>query len=291
MRAGRLAALTALTMLAFAANSLLCREALRAAHCDAASFTAVRIASAALALWALLKLRGARAEGPAATPARRRGSRPAACALFVYAAGFSFAYLALPASVGALLLFAAVQATMVGYGLLHGEQLTARQALGLVLAFAGLVCLLLPGLEAPPLDGAMLMLAAGAAWGVYSLLGRGRGDPAADTAGNFIRALPPAAALLAVMAATPPRVAMDPAGLVLAVASGALASGLGYALWYAVLPHLSATRAAAVQLSVPVIAAAGGALLLGEAVTLRLAISSAAVLGGIALAVLGPRRA
>jgi drug/metabolite transporter (DMT)-like permease len=270
----RVVLLTALAMLAFAANSLLCRVALRETGIDAASFTTVRIAAGALVLWLLLRLRG----GGVA----RHGSWASALALFAYAAGFSYAYLSLPAAVGALLLFGAVQATMIGYGLARGERFNRRQGLGLLLAGGGLVGLMLPGLSAPPAGGAALMIAAGVAWGVYSLRGRGARDPTATTAGNFVRALPFAAALSLAML---PRAALDGAGVGYAVASGALASGLGYAIWYAALPGLRATSAATVQLSVPVIAALGGALFLGEAITPRLVLAAVAVLGGIALVI------
>jgi drug/metabolite transporter (DMT)-like permease len=267
---------TAVAMMAFAANSLLCRMALRGAHIDAASFTLIRLASGAMMLWLIVRLRGG--------SIRQHGSWPSALALFSYAAGFSFAYLTLPAAVGALLLFGAVQATMIGYGLWRGERLGLVQSGGLILAFTGLVGLMLPGLSAPRLDGALLMMIAGVSWGIYSLRGRGSSNATACTAGNFIRSLPFVAALSLVML---PRYALDIFGMGYAVASGALASGLGYALWYSVLPKLRATSAATVQLGVPVLAALGGALFLDEAVTLRLVLASIAVLGGIALVVTG----
>jgi len=211
------------------------------------------------------------------------GNWPSAFALFAYAAAFSFAYLQLTAAAGALLLFGAVQATMIAHGLWSGERLRPLQLGGLVLACGGLVGLVLPGLSAPPLAGALLMLAAGIAWGVYSLRGRGAGDPLQVTAGNFLRAVPMAAvlALLLFRQASP-----DPAGLGYAVLSGALASGVGYAIWYSALPFLKSTTAATVQLAVPVIAALGGVLLLGEPLTARLLAASAAILGGVALVVL-----
>lgn len=276
----RVAALTTLAMLAFAANSLLCRLALRDGHIDAASFTTLRVCSGALMLWLLLRLRGG---GNGAT----HGSWPSALALFVYAAGFSFAYLSLSAATGALLLFGAVQATMIGYGLWHREHLNHLQSTGLVLAAAGLVALVLPGLSAPPLLGSMLMTLAGVAWGIYSLRGRGGSDPAASTAGNFARAAPMALALSAV---TLSHAQTDMAGIAYALASGALASGIGYVIWYMAMPQLRAASAASVQLSVPVIAALGGVLFLGETITPRLVYSSIAILGGIALVITGRRR-
>ena len=196
----------------------------------------------------------------------------------------------LPTATGALLLFGAVQATMISYGLYKGEHLRPLQFLGLALALSGLLGLLLPGLSAPPLAGSVLMLGAGVAWGVYSLRGKGAGDPTRVTAGNFLRAAPIAIALSLLMLGLQ-RVTLDAAGIGYALASGALTSGLGYALWYTVLPALKATTAATVQLSVPVLAALGGIVFLGEAVTLRLGLASLAILGGIALVVLQKRAA
>lgn len=276
----RVALLTALAMGAFAGNSILCRLALRNTGIDAVGFTALRLGSGAATLGILARL--ARRGRPGG------GSWRSAFALFAYAAGFSFAYRSLPAATGALLLFGAVQATMIGAGLRAGERFRPPQLLGLALALGGLLLLLLPGLAAPPLGGSMLMLGAGAAWGVYSLRGKGAGDPTRVTAGNFLRSLPIAAALLAAMHKS---AAFDAAGAGCAVASGALASGLGYAVWYAALPALRATTAATVQLSVPVLAASGGVLFLGEAVSLRLLLASAAILGGIALVILDRRGA
>lgn len=264
--------LTLLAMLAFAGNSLLCRLALKHTGIDAASFTSIRILSGALALGLLARLRGG--SGGAA------GNWPSALALFGYAAGFSYAYVTLPAATGALLLFGAVQAMMIGYGLWTGERLGPRQTAGLAGAFGGLATLLLPGLSAPPLLGSLLMLGAGIAWGVYSLRGKGGGDPTRISAGNFLRALPMAVALSVV---TWPWQSLDHAGVGLAIASGALASGVGYAIWYTALRGLTATSAATVQLSVPVLATAGGILFLGEAITVRLLVASIAILGGIAL--------
>jgi drug/metabolite transporter (DMT)-like permease len=259
-------------MLAFAGNSLLCRLALKHTSIDPASFTTVRIVSGALTLWLITRTYRRTASGD--------GNWPSALALFVYAAGFSYAYVSLSAATGALLLFGAVQATMIGYGLWAGERLSLRQWLGLLCAFAGLAGLLLPGLSAPPLRGAALMLGAGAAWGVYSLRGKGAGDPTRVTSGNFLRAAPMAVLL---SLATVSWNSVDLAGLGYALASGALASGVGYAIWYTALRGLKAASAATVQLSVPVLAAVGGIVFLGEAVTWRLLLASAAILGGIAL--------
>lgn len=274
MSALRVAALTGLAMVAFASNSLLCRMALKGTAIDPASFTVIRIVSGALVLAVIVRLRSSSVVGT--------GSWPSALALAAYAGAFSFAYVSLDAGVGALLLFGAVQATMILYGLAHGERLFAAQWLGLVLALGGLAGLLLPGAAAPPPLGASLMLAAGVAWGAYSLRGRVGGDPTKATAGNFLRAVPLVAipALLFL-----PWMGLDAAGAGYALASGALASGIGYAIWYTALGGLTATRAASVQLSVPVLAAIGGVLLLAEPFTMRLLICSVAVLGGIGLVI------
>ena len=267
-------------MVAFAANSLLCRAALRETAIDAASFTLVRVLSGAAALWLLLRLRN--------SPSRAGGNWSSALALFVYAAAFSFAYLTLTAGTGALLLFGAVQATMILWGWRNGEQLSVLQLLGLALALGGLVGLVLPGLTAPPLVGSVLMAGAGVAWGIYSLRGKGGGDPGAATAGNFLRAIPFAVILSFVLL---PHARLDSAGIIYAALSGAIASGIGYAIWYTALPSLAAATAATVQLSVPVLAAAGGILLLGEPLTVRFLLAAIAVLGGIALVVQQKQRA
>lgn len=271
----RIYALTALAMLAFAANSLLCRAALRDTAIDPASFTLIRMASGAFVLWLLLR----RADRDGAA---WQGDWISAGVLFIYAVAFSYAYIGLSAGAGALLLFGAVQATMITHAVWRGERPSGLQSVGMALAFGGLVALLLPGASAPAPGPAILMVAAGTAWGVYSLLGRGNRDPLATTAGNFMRSVPLAlvAALLAL-----PWLSVDVAGAVLAVLSGALASGVGYAIWYAALRGLSGEVAASVQLSVPVIALFGGALLLSEPLSGRLLLAAAATLAGIALVV------
>jgi drug/metabolite transporter (DMT)-like permease len=274
MRPTQVVILTTLAMVAFAGNSLLCRVALKGSAIDAASFTLVRIASGALVLGLILRVRS--------PGMRMAGNAWSAFWLFAYAAGFSFAYVTLTAGAGALLLFGAVQATMIGYGLRRGERLHGVQVAGLVLAFAGLASLLAPGLSAPPLAGAALMLLAGFSWGLYSLRGRAAGDPLTVTAGNFARAVPLA---IAMSLAAAPWATVDGRGVMFAVLSGAIASGMGYAVWYTALPALKATTAASVQLGVPAIAAAGGVLFLDEALTLRLVIASAAILGGVAMAI------
>lgn len=265
--------LTALAMLAFAGNSLLCRAALRDASIDPASFTALRLVTGALALWLLLRLRSNRQFA-------RTGNWYGAVALFVYAAAFSFAYVGLDAGAGALLLFGAVQLSMVVWGLLRGERLDRPQLVGMLLALGGLVALLLPGSDTPSLGAALLMFVAGAAWGAYSLLGRGARDPLPAAAFSFLYAAPLAILLGLVML---DQLHWSPAGILYAVLSGALTSGIGYAIWYAVLPHLPAIQAASVQLSVPLLTALAGALLLGEALTVRLLLAGMAILGGVGL--------
>ncbi len=264
--------LTLLAMTAFAANSLLCRMALGDPSIDAASFTGLRLASGALVLWLLLLRRSGEW--------RLRPNPKSALFLFAYAAAFSFAYLQLDAGVGALILFGAVQLTMVAAGLLAGEPSPPLTWFGLALSSGGLIYLVSPGLTAPPLSGALLMGLAGFAWGLYSLSGRGVADPLRATAGNFLGAVPPG---LLLMLPFLDSLQLSLRGIALALASGALASGLGYVIWFAALRGLSASAAASVQLSVPVLAAVGGVLWLGEAFTWRLSLASLLILGGIAL--------
>ena len=290
-------------MIAFASNSLLCRLALKHATIDAATFTFIRILSGAVALWLILELRtrlrtekttSLLYDGASGSPRVTRhlplksGNWLSALALFVYAAAFSFAYVDLSVGTGALLLFGAVQASMIIWGFRKGERLDAIQVVGFVAAVIGLVVLVFPGLSAPPLIGSIVMLTAGVAWGVYSLRGKGVQNPASITAGNFVRAVPFSAVVWIIFI---PWTHVDSAGVSYAVISGAIASGLGYVIWYSVLPSLKAATAATVQLSVPVLAAAGGILLLGEPLTLRYLLGSVATLGGIALVVLEKNRA
>jgi drug/metabolite transporter (DMT)-like permease len=270
----RTALLTLLAMVGFAANSLLCRAALRGGAIDAASFTAIRLASGAVVLVALVIAR----QGAI----RREGNWLSAAALAAYAVAFSYAYLHIGAAVGALILFGAVQLTMLAGGLLHGERPSLRQWIGWAVAAAGLVIINAPGLDAPPAAGAALMFLSGIAWGVYSLRGRGVTRPLAATAGNFARALPLAALLAGVALAT--RAPVSAEGAVLAAASGGLASGLGYSLWYAAVPSLGAHRAAAVQLSVPVLTALAALVLLDEPLRPAVVAGGAAIVGGLALA-------
>ena len=263
---------TAMAMLAFAGNSVFCRLALKTTAIDPASFTTARMLSAAITLAIILRLRG---NAPLAS-----GSWASALALFAYAAGFSLAYVNLTAGTGALLLFGAVQISMISISLWRGEKMSPLQITGLVLALGGLLVLVLPGFAAPPLTSSALMIGAGVAWGVYSLRGRGVGDPTAITAGNFMRTVPMTLlfSFIAFRHFVP-----DTAGLVYALLSGAVTSGLGYAIWYKALPALKSLEASIVQLSVPIIAAFGGVALLGETLSLRLIFAAAAVLGGILL--------
>jgi drug/metabolite transporter (DMT)-like permease len=287
-----------LAMIAFASNSLLCRAALKQTAVDPATFTFIRIFSGAAALWLIMQIpRGIIAPSPQSPPKGRggffslrekirmrdAGNWISAFALFIYAVAFSFAYVDLSAGTGALLLFGAVQATMILWSLYKGERLDVIQIAGFVVAVTGLVVLLFPGLSAPPLIGSILMLTAGAAWGIYSLRGKVENNPVSATTGNFVRAALFAAAVSIIFI---PRVHLDPAGVIYAVISGAITSGLGYVIWYSALPRLKAASAAAVQLSVPILAATGGIVLLGEPITFRYVIASIAILGGIALVVI-----
>jgi drug/metabolite transporter (DMT)-like permease len=267
-------------MVAFASNSLLCRLALKQTAIDPATFTFVRVFSGAVALWLIIKIRR--------ISLSKSGNWPSAVALFVYAAAFSFAYVGLSAGTGALLLFGAVQATMILWGFLKGERFDLIQIFGFMTALTGLVVLVFPGLSAPPLIGSMLMLGAGVAWGIYSLRGKVAGHAVAVTTGNFLRAVLLALALSVVLIS---RADVKPVGIAYAIISGAITSGLGYVIWYRALSGLKATTAGVVQLSVPVLAAAGGILFLGEPLTLRYLLASVAILGGIALVVLEHSRA
>jgi len=276
----RVVILTLLAMVAFASNSLLCRLALRQTTIDAASFTLIRLLSGVIALWLIIITR---------KPGRpTAGNWTSALALFAYAAAFSFAYISLSVGTGALLLFGMVQATMIFWGLRKGERLNARQWFGLAIALGGLVALVFPGLSAPPIGGALLMTGAGIAWGIYSLRGKGAGDPTSVTAGNFWRSVVFAAVLNTALLRW---INLDLAGVCYAIVSGAIASGIGYVIWYSALPGLKATTAATVQLSVPVLAAIGGILFLSESITSRLVFASLLILGGIGLVIIEGRMA
>jgi drug/metabolite transporter (DMT)-like permease len=268
----RLAVLVTVAMVAFAANSLLCRLALKTTSIDAASFSAVRILSGALLLWLLMQARGIKLA--------EHGSWRGSAALFIYVATFSYAYISLSTGTGALILFGSVQVTMIVAGYIAGERMNKIQFAGFSLAATGLVILVLPGVHAPSLLGSLLMLLSGISWGMYSLFGRGVPDATLATTGNFIRALP-MAIVLVLMAL--PWAKLDGAGMMYAVLSGALASGIGYVIWYRVLREISAITASTVQLSAPAIAAVGGIIFLNEVLSLNLLIASVLILGGIGL--------
>lgn len=276
----RTIALTLFALVAFAANSVLCRLALGPATIDAASFSTIRLTSGAITLVVITLVMRRDAF-------RLGGTWLSAAMLFLYAVPFSFAYMSLSAGTGALVLFGSVQATMILAAVVAGERPHPWQWIGLVVALIGLVGLVLPGLTAPPLVGSALMAVAGIAWGIYSLRGRGTKDPLGDTTSNFTRSLP---FVIVVSAFALPRFHVSSTGVVLAIGSGAISSALGYVVWYAALKGLTATRAAAVQLSVPVIAAAGGVLFLAEEVSLRLIGSAVLIVGGVALALAGRER-
>jgi drug/metabolite transporter (DMT)-like permease len=264
--------LTLVAMLAFAANSVLCRLALKHTELDPMSFTVIRLLSGAIMLGVILRFK-ARSHRPT-------GSWLGAVCLSVYACAFSYAYVNLDTGTGALLLFGAVQLAMFGYGFAKGERMNGLGLVGLLLAIGGIIGLLLPGASAPSLSSAVIMLISGVAWAIYTLIGQSSQDPLRSTSGNFVRSVP-----IILLASLPfwHDLSIDGDGVVLAIASGTLASGVGYTLWYAVMGSLSSFRAATVQLSVPVLAALAGVLLLNEMLTLRLTMTSLAVLGGIAL--------
>jgi drug/metabolite transporter (DMT)-like permease len=273
--------LTSVTLVAFAANSVLCRLALGDGDIDAASFSAIRLTSGAVALFIISRGLGRR------RILGRGGGWKSAAMLFLYAVPFSFAYLSLSTGTGALILFAAVQITMIAAALVSGERLGPLEWVGLAVALCGLLYLVSPGLAAPSLSGSLLMITAGVSWGVYSLRGRGVADAIAATTDNFVRSVPFVAA---VGIAFIGRAHVSTSGVALAVSSGALASGLGYVLWYAALRGLSASQAGIVQLSVPVLAALGGVVFMAESITTRLVLSAVLTLGGVAVAVMAKQK-
>jgi len=266
---------TSITMLAFAGNSILCRMALRDGAIDAASFTSIRLLSGALALLLIVRLTSEDSS------IREHGGWTSALALFIYAACFSYAYISLSAGAGALILFGFVQGTMIAIALWSGDRPKVSEWLGWLLAFGGLVWLLIPGIAAPPAVGATLMALAGIAWGVYSIRGRSESNALVATCSNFVYSI---AFVIILAAVTVTGADLTGRGILLAIISGAITSGVGYVIWYAALNYLSTMQAALVQLSVPAIAAAGGVILLAEPVSLRLLASGALILGGISLA-------
>lgn len=272
---------TAVTLIAFAANSILCRFALGEETIDAAGFTIVRLLSGALVLFIIISFRkGGKSE-------KSKGSWYSGIMLFVYAASFSFAYITLETGTGALILFGTVQVTMILLSITRGNRLHFYEWMGLIVAVSGFIYLVLPGVSAPPLSGFLLMAIAGAAWGIYSLNGKNSINPITDTAYNFLRTIPFTIILLVVSFSF---LNYSLYGLLYAAASGGVASGIGYAVWYYALGGLSATQAAVVQLLVPVIAAAGGIIFVSEELTLRLVIASILILGGILIGVLGKNK-
>lgn len=297
---------TVTAMLAFAGNSVLCRLALEQLTIDPASFTSIRLLSGAIVLTILLlsvpKLmlpkQPLSADGAANSNevyankcfrlfSLKQSSWLGGFSLFAYAAGFSFAYISLPTGTGALILFAMVQITMLSYALVKGSRFSLAQWFGFAMALVGLVYLFLPGISAPPLLGATLMGIAGIAWGVYSILGKRVANPTQSTTENFIRASI-ITLLLSLIFINDISISLQ--GALLAIASGALTSGIGYAIWYAVLPFLKAASSASLQLTVPVIATIGGVVWLGEEVSIRLALASISILGGVAIVVLLPKK-
>lgn len=271
----RLSLLLLLTLICFAGNSLLCRLALRSEAIDPVTFTLIRLLSGAIILCFIVWVKR--------TSSNISGSWRSGVSLFVYAAAFSWAYVNLTSATGALILFTCVQSTMIISGFLKGERLTSRQIVGCLIAISGLIILLFPGLSTPAPGSAALMAMAGIAWGIYSLMGRSQTKPIESTTGNFLRALP-FAIVIGILALQ--QLHISNYGLVLAVLSGAITSGLGYAVWYSVLPSLSATSASIVQLSVPILATLGGAMFLGEVITLQIILSSFLTLFGIGLAII-----
>ena len=275
---------TIFALVAFAFNSILCRLALRGEEIDPASFTGIRLAAGAVTLIVISYFVGSPHVGKGLRRANiRAGSWPSAFFLFAYAICFSLAYLSLTAGTGALILFSSVQLTMIVVSLIRGERPRPLEWFGLALAVGGLVYLVFPGLASPPLVSSLLMAAAGAAWGLYTLRGKRSGDPLANTTGNFVRTLP--FILLAIIPFLS-QIHLSNRGVILAVLSGSIASGIGYTVWYAALKHHTATRAAVLQLAVPVITACIGVLFLAEAANTRLFIAAALILGGIGLTIL-----
>jgi drug/metabolite transporter (DMT)-like permease len=272
--------LTLLALGSFAANSLLTRLALGGHAIDATSFTAIRLVAGAVTLAALVRARDGSFAALASSSARRGHSLVGPAALFGYALPFSLAYLRIGAAVGALVAFGTVQTTMIGYGLVRGERPSAIAWIGIAIAASGLVVLMLPSVSRPDPVGVVLMMAAGVAWAVYTIAGRASQEPVAENARSFVWS---SIAALVTVVARPAALTATPSGVALALVSGAVTSGLGYAIWYRALPRLSVTQAAVAQVSVPLIASAGAVALLGETLSPRLAICGAAILAGVAL--------
>jgi len=273
--------LTLLALFAFAGNSVLCRLALDNNIIDAGSFTSIRLFSGIIFLLFLVAIKTKEKISV------KKGSWISASFLFVYALAFSYGYITLDTGTGALILFGAVQTTMILYGLVKGRKLLLVEWIGLLFAALGLCVLLLPGASAPSLNGFILMAISGAAWGAYTLAGKGSQNPLVDTAHNFLKTLP---FIIIAMLATMNDIQLSNKGILLAIVSGAVMSGLGYAIWYSILTRLSVTQAATIQLSVPIIATIGGVIFSNESVTIKLVLASLLVLGGILVVTLGKQR-
>ena len=270
--------LTTFALVCFALNSILCRLALKSDEIDAASFTSIRLLSGAVVLsiiWTFFGKKNAET---------KQGNWFSAFFLFAYAVCFSFAYINLTTATGALILFGSVQLTMIIFALIKGERPRILEWIGLIIALGGLIYLVFPGLTAPPVFSSLLMSSAGIAWGFYTLRGKGSTNPLAETTGNFVRAVP---MVLIVCVPFLANIHLSNKGILLAVLSGAIASGVGYSIWYAALKFHTTTRAAILQLAVPVIAAVGGVIFLSEEIAVRLILSAFLILGGIGLAIAG----
>ncbi|GAB2687318.1 DMT family transporter [Aliiglaciecola aliphaticivorans] len=271
-----------MALLAFAGNSILCRLALAESSIDATSFTLIRLISGAAMLMLILVVKGNSKQ------VKKSGTWPASLALFIYAAGLSYAYIELDTGVGALILFACVQITMLIISWYYGARLTLVESLGVLVAFAGFIYLVSPGVDSPSIMGVMLMAGAGIAWGYYSIIGSRSSTPLTDTTSNFIRASLICLILVPLLLIEASQ--FETMGVVYALASGMITSGVGYAIWYKVLPHIRSSVAAVLQLSVPAIAAVGGLLLLDELLTAKMLIASGAILGGIGLVIYGKQQ-
>ncbi len=269
---------TGCALIAFAFNSILCRLALKTGEIDAAGFTTIRLLSGALALITISYFSGGKAKK------MKRGNWLSAFLLFAYAICFSFAYISLTTGTGALILFGCVQLTMILAALFKGEKPKILEWVGMCVALGGLIYLVFPGLTSPPLFSSALMAFAGISWGIYTLRGKGSSDPLGDTTGNFVRSAP-----MIIIAVLPflSGMHLSGTGILLAVLSGAAASGIGYTVWYTVLKHHTTTRSAVLQLAVPVLAAAGGVIFLSETTTVRLLTAAALILSGIVLTIWG----
>ncbi len=268
--------LTSIALIAFAANSVLCRMALKEGSIDPGSFTGIRLLSGAFTLLLLIGIsrKGKKIE--------KKGSWVSGLMLFIYAICFSYAYISLDTGTGALIAFSTVQITMIVYSIVKGHKLSLIETIGILLAFAGFVYLVSPGVNAPPLFGMLLMILSGFGWGMYSIYGNNSKNPLEDTAYNFLRSLPLIGLVLLV---TIKKIHLSQEGVILALISGTVTSGLSYTIWYMALNYLNRVEASVVQLAVPVIAAAGGILFLAERPNLRLVLSTLLIFIGIYLVI------